>query len=232
MNPLTSLAISASLFVGLHFLLSHPLRAAFVPRLGTAGFQLLYSVVAIATFLLMVRDFGKVPDAAPWWVAGDALWALATLLMLAGSILFMGSLIGNPALPAPNAKDAAARPARGVFAITRHPMMWGFALWALVHAAVDAQPKTLILCAAMGFLALAGSAGQDRKKAVVMGDAWRGWAARTAFVPFSGQLSGRIPWADARLRPHDLAGGFAIWMAASWAHGWLGYMPAGIWRWL
>ncbi|MGK3871081.1 NnrU family protein, partial [Enterococcus faecium] len=69
-----------------------------------------------------------------WWDVGDGLWITVTLVMLLASLLLMGSLIGNPALPGPAPKSAPTP--RGVFTITRHPMMWAFALWALCHIAI------------------------------------------------------------------------------------------------
>src|SRR5690606_538439 len=141
-------------------------------------------------------------------------------------------LIGNPALPAPHAaRDAAAAP-RGVFAITRHPMMWGFALWALAHVIVMPTPGQIVLSATIAFLALVGSAGRGAKKARLMGEAWRGWAARTSFVPYARQLAGAAPWRETIPRGHALFGGIVLWAAATWAHGALGYMVAGIWRWV
>ena len=50
MTPQAGLFLSAIAFVGLHFLLSHPLRAPLVRRLGEKGFQGLYSVQALLTF--------------------------------------------------------------------------------------------------------------------------------------------------------------------------------------
>src|SRR5690606_18328583 len=159
-----------------HLLLSHPLRDGLAGRLGGRGFQISYSIVAIATFILIVQAWRGMPPEPPLWAVGDGIWAFASLIVLFASILFMGSLIGNPALPAPHAaRDAAAAP-RGVFAITRHPMMWGFALWAVAHAMVMPTPGQIILSATIAFLALVGSAGQDVKKARLMGDAWRQWA--------------------------------------------------------
>lgn len=232
MDPVNNLIFGATLFVGTHFLMSHPLRAPLVGRIGERGFQIAYSVVALATFILMVQAYRAMPYEAPLWVVGDLLWALASLIVLVASILFMGSLIGNPAMAMPGAKEAAAAPARGVFAITRHPMMWGFALWALAHVMVLPTPGQMILCTALIILALGGSRAQDIKKAQLMGPAWQDWSARTAFVPFSGQLSGRLGWADAMPRPHALFGGIVVWLLATWAHGAMGYMAAGIWRWL
>lgn len=232
MQPMSLLVTTCVLFVGSHLLLSHPLRAPLAGRMGERSFQIVYSIVAIATFIMVVQAWRGMPAEAPLWAVGDGLWIFASLLVLFASILFMGSLIGNPALPAPNAAFAAQGAARGVFAITRHPMMWGFALWAFAHALVVPMPGQFILSGTIIFLALFGSAGQDLKKARLMGDTWRHWAARTSFVPFARQLSGRGSWGDTITRPHALLGGFVLWLVATWAHGALGFMVAGIWRWV
>ncbi|HEX2813256.1 MAG TPA: NnrU family protein [Sphingopyxis sp.] len=232
MQPMSLLVVTGALFVGTHFALSHPLRDGLSRGLGERGFLIVYSVVAIATFVLMVQAFRGLPPEPPLWTVGDPLWAVASLLVLFASILFMGSLIGNPALPAPGAAASAQGAPRGVFAITRHPMMWGFALWALAHGLVMPTPGQIILSAIIAFLALVGSAGQDAKKARLMGDAWRHWAARTSFIPFARQVAGTTPWGDTIPRGHALLGGIVLWLAATWAHGALGYMVAGIWRWV
>ncbi len=232
MQPMSLLIVTGMLFVGSHLLLSHPLRAPLADRMGERAFQIVYSVVAIATLILVVQAWRGMPPEPPLWVVDDALWALASLIVLFASILFMGSLIGNPALPAPGAAFAAQAAPRGVFAITRHPMMWAFALWAFAHALVRPTPAQIVLSAIVAVLALVGSAGQDAKKARLMGDAWRHWAARTSFIPFARQVSGVTPWGDTIPRGHALAGGLVLWLAATWAHGALGYMVAGIWRWV
>lgn len=225
------LIIALAAFVGSHLLLSHPLRAPLVARIGESGFMGLYAVVAFATLIWAVQAFEAAPVGVPLWQAGDGHWAVATVIMLFASILFAGSVIGNPALPQPGAEQMAAAPARGVLAITRHPMMWAFALWALVHALVSPRPAVLVLTTAIALLAVVGSAGQDAKKARLMGAAWRDWSARTSFVPFANQLAGRTPWRDAMPPLFVLILGIALWLAASWAHPILGGPVAGIWRW-
>lgn len=232
MQPMSLLITTCVLFVGSHLALSHPLRDGLASRLGERGFQIVYSIVAIATFVLVVQAWRGMPPEPPLWEVGDALWIIASVLVLFASILFMGSLIGNPALPAPSAAAAAQNAPRGVFAITRHPMMWGFALWAVAHIMVMPTEAQIILSGTIVFLALFGSAGQDGKKARLMGDSWRHWAARTSFVPFARQISGATPWGDTIPRPHALFGGLVVWLAATWGHGALGYKVAGIWRWV
>ena len=219
MSPLALLGLATLTFVATHFIMSHPLRAPLVAKLGDRGFLIAYTIVAFATLGWTIWAFGRVPAEAPLWIAGDAAWLVASLLMWLGSILLIGSLRRNPALPRPGKLIERIDDPRGVYAITRHPMMWGFALWALVHAIVDATPAGLILAAAIGFLALVGARLQDSKKARLMGPAWDEWLGRTSFMPFARGADN--PGAFA------LVGGTLLFFAATWAH-----QPAGFWRWL
>ena len=105
--------------------------------------------------------------------------------MWLGSVLFIGSLRRNPAFPRPGKPIERIDEPRGVYAITRHPMMWGFALWALVHAIVNPTLASLILSAAIAFLALVGAAVQDAKKEKLLGDVWRDWQVADQLRPLS-----------------------------------------------
>lgn len=224
-HALSSLISASAAFVGTHFALSHPLRARLVERLGAAGFQIVYSLVAFATLGWMIMAFRAVPPTAPLWQGfASGPWIIATLLMLLASVLLVGSFIGNPAMPAPGAAALAAKGPHGVFHVTRHPMMWSFALWSVSHVLVSPTPRVIVLSIAVAVLALVGSHMQDRKKEVLMGAAWQGWEARTSYWPRLGALgkAGLVPW----------IGGIALWLGASWAHGWLIAIPAGVWRWL
>ena len=215
------LTLALLAFVGTHFLMSHPLRAVMVARLGDNGFQIVYSLVSFATLGWAAYAFREAPIGMLLWTAGDALNIAATAIMFIASVLLAGSFIGNPALPQPGADKLALQKAAGVFAITRHPMMWSFAMWSLAHVLVSPRPAVLILSGAVALLALGGAAGQDVKKAKLMGDAWNGWVARTSFMP-------KPAWPGRTA----LIGGTLIWLAATWAHPIAGAPTAGIWMWL
>lgn len=219
---------AAAAFVGTHFLLSHPLRAPLVRAIGNKGFLGFYSLVAFATLGWLALAYRAAPARAPLWPVGDALWAIGTVLMLAGAILFMGSLVRNPALP--EANTATVPQARGVFAITRHPMMWGFAAWGVVHILVFPDPSNVVLALAIIVLALVGAHLQDRKKERLQPDFWREWERRTSYWPFAAITAGRAR--IGKIGMHALAGGFVVWLAATWAHLPLAGWPAGIWRWI
>lgn len=223
MNSLIALELVSGAFVGTHLLMSHPLRPRLVAALGERGFAILYSLVSIGLLWAMSRFYGPATAEAPGelWDVGQAGWIAATALMWVGALLFAGSLRRNPAFPNPGRPVSHIGAARGVFAITRHPMMWSFAIWALVHAVVIPTLASLTISAAIGFLALVGAAGQDRKKARLIGEPWRDWVRRTSYVPFGRGFA--LPGTFA------LVGGTLLWLAATWAHGALGYRLAGIW---
>lgn len=230
---MVDLALALTAFVGTHFLMSHPLRALMVAALGVRGQLIAYVLVSFATLGWASSAFKRAPLGLPLWDAGTIGWALGTLLMLAGSILFAGSLIGNPALPNPGGATMAAKQPGGVLAITRHPMMWSFACWSANHALVSPRPPVLLLTFAIAFLALVGAAGQDAKKRGLMGEAWAAWVGRTAFVPFAGQVAGRIGWGAIWPGWGVLLGGIGLWLLATWVHPYAGAgIVAGIWRWL
>ena len=219
---------AAVAFVGSHFLLSHPLRAPLVRRIGEGGFQALYSLVAAVTLVWLALAYRAAPATEPLWPVGDGLWAIATVVMLIASVLLMGSLIRNPALP--GAKPGATGEARGVFAVTRHPMMWAFALWGLCHILIYPLAANVVLATAIIVLALVGAALQDRKKQQLQAETWRAWEARTSFWPFAAIAAGRARFGG--FGAHTLLGGAIVWLVATWAHMPLAGWPAGIWRWI
>lgn len=228
MDPMMLLLACAGAFVGSHFILSHPLRRPLVAVLGEKGFLGVYSLVAFATLWSISWAYPKAPVTAPLWEVGDGAWALATVVMLAASVLLLGSLIRNPALP--GATNAASAEARGVFAITRHPMMWAFALWGVVHILVYPVARNIIVAVAIIVLSLVGAALQDRKKAGLDPQGWAAWQGRTSYWPFVAIARGRARFGG--FGAHAIAGGVLVWLLATWAHIPLAGRAAGIWRWL
>jgi len=172
-------AAAAAAFVGTHFLLSHPLRKPMVDTVGSAAFLGIYSAVAAAT-----------------------------IVMLLASILLMGSIVRNPALPNPGRPTAVPAEARGVYAVTRHPMMWAFALWGICHIAVYPAAANIILAAAVIILALAGAALQDRKKEALQHDTWPEWEMKTSYWPFGAIVSGKARLGGFSM--HTLGGGLVL----------------------
>jgi len=217
MGPVILFAV---LFVGTHLLMSHPLREPLVQRLGPRGFTAAYSAVSFATFIPLVFARRSASSENWLWQPSPGLWDGAALLMLFASILLAGSFVKNPAMETMTNPSAPIPSPHGVFRITRHPMMWSFAIWGVVHLAVHPQPSAMVVALAILSLALVGAAGQDAKKEKLLGDRWAEWEAKTSYLPFGRGLAG--PGWPA------LVGGLLIFLAATWLHP----IPVGIWRWI
>lgn len=232
MGSLANLLAATVAFVGSHFLLSHPLRGPLTARLGERGFLPVYALVAAATFAWFIAAAVAAPGGPIWWIAGPGLWDLATVVMLGAAILLAGSLVGNPAAVDPTLRPRVPDRPRGVLAVTRHPMMWAFTLWGAVHAVLWGSAANLIVAAGIATLAFFGARAQDGKKRRLLGEAWRGWEAKTSFWPFGAQVAGRTPWAATVPGVVVLLAGAALWLVATAAHAWLGGPVAGPWRWI
>jgi uncharacterized membrane protein len=213
-----SLALATAAFVGTHFLLSHPLRRTLASRLGERRFMLLYSLIAFATLAWMIAAWRATGASYPLWIAPAWWWHGGALVLLFASILLIGSFRRNPSFPHPGSQPERIPPPKGVFAMTRHPMNWAFILWALVHISLWGSERNLIVAGGIAILALFGSVGQDRRKAASLGDSWREWQARTAFVPFAAQFAGHLPWRLALPGWFAFLGGLIFWLIVTWWH--------------
>ena len=221
-DALAELIAANVAFVGTHFAMSHPLRSPMVRVLKEGGFSIVYSLVSAATLFWVYLAYKAAPT-GDLGGSGEVGWIIATGLTLVALVLWAGSFSGNPAMPSPKAAEQARAEPKGMFRVTRHPMMWGFALWALSHIVLWSNLRSVITALAMGFLALVGAHLQDRKKEALMGDDWARWESRTSYWPRWSQIfsGGMLYWAI----------GIAAWLAISWAHMPIGGIPAGIWRW-
>lgn len=223
-ESLMPLVIAVVAFVGSHFLLSHPLRKPLAGVLGERGFAVVYSLVALGLFGWMAVVFAHTDRGEPLWDGYAALpWIVSSLLMLVAIALFAGSIVGNPALPQTDLAGVSARKPMGVLRITRHPMMWSFAIWALAHVIVSPSPRVMVLAGGMAFLALVGAHFQDVKKSAQNPREWNVWRKRTSYWPTLSAAS-------------ELARRWYIvlpaWLLLTWAHLPLGHVPAGVWRWV
>jgi uncharacterized membrane protein len=226
-SDLLLLGLLVATFVVTHELLSHPLRAPLVARLGAGGFAILYSLVALATLGSAVQLWRQIPKARLWdtpaWAYGPALVA-----MLIAFILFVGSVTApNPAMM-PGVKGEP----KGVQRITRHPMMWSFVIWAGVHMALTADPRTVVLASGIAALALIGTVMQDKKKQQ-QDKNYTAHMARTSHVPFGAIVAGRQPLAALWSGLVPVLVGAVIWfLMLGWGHTWLIGVPAAGWSYM
>jgi uncharacterized membrane protein len=75
--------------------------------------------------------------------------------------------------------------------ITRHPFLWGVALWASVHLIINGDLASLILFGSLLLLAVGGTLSIDAKRRRNGGEQWIKFAEVTSDVPFAAIAAGR-----------------------------------------
>lgn len=186
------LLIASALFLLTHFGLSIPaVRDPLRGALGEKGFLIVYSLIAVITLAWLVAEYNAAPTAV-LWTAPALLRRLPALLMpIAFFLVVAGVTTRNPTSVGGDPLIARADSVRGVLRITRHPVMWGVTLWALVHLIVNGEVAAQIFFGTMLLLALLGTYAIDHKKRLALGENWARFAAVTSHVPFAAIAAGR-----------------------------------------
>lgn len=212
-------ALALSAFLAAHILPARlGLRAWAVAGIGERAYLAAYSLLSIALLAWLISAAVRAP-AIPLWPTTPGAYHAALALMLPASIL----LVAGAASPNPLSVGFSARgydPARpGIVGVTRHPLLWGFALWAVAHLIPNGDLVSLIMFAGFALFALLGMAIVDRRKRRQLGGEWHRLAAATAAVPFAAWRRTRRAL---RWRPGDLTlalfGGAALYALLLWLH--------------
>ena len=184
--------MAALLFVGGHFVLSSQnVRAPLVARLGAWPFRALYSLVALITFVWLIWAYARAPYVALWSPAIGLRWITFVVMPLALFLIVAGYAVSNPTVVGQEPSLAAQNPAPAILAITRHPVMWGIALWALSHIPPNGDAASLVLFTSFAVLALGGAAHIDRRRGQDYPGQWQRFTAMTSYLPFAAIIQGR-----------------------------------------
>jgi uncharacterized membrane protein len=111
--------------------------------------------------------------------------------MLPAFVLFVASVSGpNPTMIG-STRDGGAQSPRGVIRVTRHPMLWSFAIWAAVHVIGNGDSASIVFFGAFLVTALAGMPSIDAKLARRDPATWQALSAATSIVPFAAIVARR-----------------------------------------
>jgi uncharacterized membrane protein len=231
-GSLDALIAATATFVFGHFLLSsRPLRTHLVRMLGQGGFLPLYSVLIAAAFLWMLAAYRAAP-AFEIWAPHPALgWVPILVMPVAIFLVLAGITTTNPTMVGAEPRIAGGGPARrapGIISVTRHPFLWGTALWAASHLAANGTAAVMIVMSGILVLSLGGMAHIDQRREAALGSAWGPIKLTTSVAPFGAILGGRckLDWAGIGWwRP---AGALVLYGASLHAHAWIIGVPVGL----
>jgi len=222
------LIIAALVWIGIHIgLAGTSARGTIAARIGEGPFRLVFSALSVAAIFFLVRSWHEAPTTVLWALPNWLHWVLAAA-MLPAFILFVASL--SPRNPTMVGRETMiAEPPRGIQRVTRHPMLWSFAIWAGVHVLGNGDTAAIVFFGAFLITALVGMPSVDAKLARRDPAAWGALAAVTSIVPFAAIVqrrnrfvAGEIGWLAPLI-------GIVVWAAMLHLHQWLfGVAPIAI----
>ncbi len=215
---MTSLIAAAVYFVLLHLLVSGTaLRGAIIKVTGEAPFMGLFSLASLAGLVWMGWAYGQAKGTGPvyWDLGAGAKHAAMGLVLLGFLLIVPGLFTANPTSVKQEGALDKPDPAKGILRLTRHPFLWGVAIWAFAHLLVNGE-------------ALTGGASIDAKRRKALGPKYDAFVAQTSNLPFAAVLAGKQKLSLGEIGWWRLLLAVAIYAALLWGHPFLfGVNPLG-----
>jgi len=221
---MTQLIAAAVVFVLLHLLVSGTrLRGALVSGIGEGPYMGLFSLasVAVLVWLGIAYAHAKGMGGVYWDLGRGARDAQLIIQLLAFLLIVPGLFTRNPT--SVKQEGALDRPdaVSGMLRITRHPFLWGMAVWAAGHLLVNGDTPSLLLFGSLLALAIFGTFSIDAKRKRALGEKWDAFAAQTSNVPFGAIVSGRQKLSLGEIGWWRILLAIAIYAAVLFAHPYL-----------
>jgi uncharacterized membrane protein len=193
---MTNLIVAAVVFLLLHLVVSGTrVRDGLTSAIGEGPYLGLFSLASLAGLIWLGIAFGVArggPGDSTYWAANTTTRVIELFIQLAAFLIAVpGIMTRNPTSvgQARSAEDADV--VTGMLRISRHPFLWGAAIWAAGHLLVNGDTASLVFFGTFVVLTLAGTASIDAKRQRALGPAWNEFANKTSSVPFAAILSGR-----------------------------------------
>jgi uncharacterized membrane protein len=188
-----NLIAASAYFLLIHFAVSGTrLRDTLVARLGEGRYRGAFSLASLVGLVWMIYGYRHAPTVALWGQLPGLRPLTFALVFIAFLLVVIGLATPSPTQVGMESKLVEGKDkARGMVRITRHPFLWGVALWALVHLIMNGDQASLILFGSLLLLALGGTVAIDAKRSRKLGDDWVKFAQTTSNIPFAAILTGR-----------------------------------------
>lgn len=189
------LILSGAFFLLIHLLVSGTRwRDAIVASIGEGPYMGLFSLASIGGIVWMAASYNAAlrGDNPLLWDLGEGLRHAGGLVMLIAFLFVVpGLLAPNPT--AVGQASMASRPdiVTGMLRITRHPFLWGVAIWAGFHLATNGDTASALFFGTFLILAVLGTFSIDAKRQRRDPAEWRGFAAASSNIPLAAILAGR-----------------------------------------
>ncbi len=190
---MADLIAASAYFLLIHFGVSGTrLRDALTARLGEGPYRGAFALASLVGIAWMIYAYRQAPTVELWGLLLGFRPAAYVLVFIAFLFAVVGLLTPSPTRVGMEAKLAHGPEAvRGMVRITRHPFLWGAALWAAVHLVVNGDVASVILFGSLLVLAVGGTFSIDAKRRRKFAEHWGQFARVTSDFPFAAIVGGR-----------------------------------------
>ena len=224
---MTQLILAALLFIALHVGVSGTsARGRAIEKLGENVYRAVFSLLSLLGIVWLAHAYRVAGYFETW---GQLAWfkPIAAFLMLVAFLLVVfGMATSNPMAVGGEKLLMANEPARGIHRVTRHPFLWGVAVWAFVHLIVNGDVASLVLFGSLLILVFVGMISIDAKRKKACGQHWESYAAATSIIPFQAIKEGRNTLVIAEFKVWQLVVALLLYLAVMHFHqAWFGVSP-------
>lgn len=178
---MTEFLIAFGAFLVLHSIPAiAPIRQGLIDRFGRRSYFMVYSVVSLVVLGWLIHATLYL-DYVPLWT--PAPWQAWTTMVAAPTGIFLvlaGLFSVNPL-----SLSVRSGFRRGsIVAITRHPVLWGFLIWAAAHFVPNGDLGGILLFGGLALFCVAGFFIVEKRARRRLGEDWKRIAGTTSTVPF------------------------------------------------
>lgn len=189
---MANLIAAVVFFLGIHFGISGTsLRGRLVNLIGEKAFRGVFALTSIAGLIWLIRAYATAPYIRTW----GRLLVLDTLaqplMLVAVVFVVVGISTPSPTIAGMESQLTRGVQVRGITRITRHPFLWGVALWAFVHLVINGDVAAALVFGSLLLLAVVGTSSIDAKRRHAFGQRWENFSGETSNIPFAAILQRR-----------------------------------------
>lgn len=186
---MTQFLAALGVFLALHSVPAIPaIRQGLIARLGRRTYLLVYSLVSLLSLGWVFHAAFQLDYVELWPPAAWQAWLALILVPISLFLLTAGLISPNPASITFRRGD---KPPGAITTVTRHPVLWGFILWAVGHVIANGDLRSLMLFGTLALFAFFGIAMTDRRSRRTLGERWGEIERTTSVLPFAAMVSGR-----------------------------------------
>jgi uncharacterized membrane protein len=151
----------------------------------------LFALTSVAGLIWLIRAYATAPYIRTWGRLIELDVLAQPLMLIAALFVVVGVSTPSPTTAGMESQLTRAVQVRGITRITRHPFLWGVALWAFVHFVINGDVAAALVFGSLLLLAVVGTSSIDAKRRNAFGASWEHFSRETSNVPFAAILQRR-----------------------------------------